>query len=548
MGFHPAWVLPSLPLRSSSFSPLLPSVSPRSSGTHLLRACEPPPPAATTLDIVETPASSPVYTPPTYSPSSPPPPRPSSSKIPGPPPLPFVGNALDIIGKQLSELMLSYARTYGRFLKFTIVSDVLFLVSDPVAIQRVTSGNPRNYLDRWTPPGFELLLYNGKLRGLVFSQGRHWMQHRQIVGSVFRSKEFLTHFVQTAVDKTRVMIDLMWPRTEGQAVNVHQSMRMLTLDIIGVAAFGTEFGAMENGSHEIETCLSNVLHGVFDVIKTPLPLWRVMKTPGLARIDNALKRLQRVEMDLIRKRRQQLKEEQGNYRGAQKEVKKPSKSDLLGLLLSARDDARGVYFEDDDLMWDVHDVIFAGHETTASALAAAVFLIAGSPRVLSKIREEVDRVLPEGRSPTFEDVAQLKYLDMVLNEALRLYPPTALIGRHAKGADVICGYEIPAGANILLSPYVMGRLDVLWDNPEEFRPERFEPEQVAERHPMCHMPFGAGPRVCLGARMATMEAKVVLAMIFQRYNLERTQDYLEVLYDSTVSFKSGMDMVIRRRI
>lgn len=374
------------------------------------------------------------------------------------------------------------------------------------------------------------------------------MRHRQIVGSVFRSKDFLRHFVQTVVDKTRVLMDVVWAGREGETVNVYQSMRMLTLDIIGVGAFGAEFGAMRNGSHEIEICLSNVLHGVMDVIKTPLPLWRVMNTPGRARIDNALKRLQEVEMSLIRERRRELEKEgdealESSKRGG----KKRSKNDLLGLLLSARDQALGVYFEDDDLMWDVHDVIFAGHETTASALAAAAFLIAGSPRVLNKIREELNVVLPGGRLPTFEDVAQLKYLDMVLNEALRLYPPTALIGRYAKEADVICGYEVPQGANILMSPYVMGRLDTLWENPEVFRPERFEPEQIASRHPMSHMPFGAGPRVCLGAQMATMEAKIVLAMIFQRFNFEKTQDHLEVLYDSTVSFKSGMDMMICRR-
>lgn len=523
---------------------------------NTLRACDLPP--TTAVDPVET---LPDYTPtappsrrqpaqaqpqllptkirPPYTPVVPS--HPPKNNIPGPRPLPVVGNALDVVGCSLSDLMLRYARVFGPLVHFSIVKDELYLVTDPEAIQRVTTTNSRNYLDRWTPPGFELLLYDGKLRGLVFSQGRYWMQHRQVVGSVFRSPDFLNHYVDKVIEKTCFMMDTLWPSKLGTAVNVHQEMRMLTLDIIGAAVFGAEFGAMtsEDGSHEIETCLSNILHGVLDVIKSPVPLWRFMRTPGRAAIQDDLERLQQIELGLIHKRREQLQQEGGH-------PKDKSKKDLLGLLLRARDSDRSVNFKDEDLMWDVHDVIFAGHETTASALGAALFLIAGSPRVQKKIQEELREVLPEQRRPTVDDIPKLKYLDMVLNESLRLYPPTALIGRWAKSADVIAGYEIPAGANVLMSPYVMGRLEHLWDNPEEFRPERFTDEEAASRHPMAHTPFGAGPRICLGARMATMEAKVILAMIFQTYTFDRTEDVLEVDYDSTVSFKSGMDMIMRR--
>lgn len=468
--------------------------------------------------------------------------EPPKTDVPGPEPLPVVGNALDIVGSSLSDLMLRYALQNGPFVKFSICSDVLYLASDPVDIQRITTSNSKNYLDRWTPPGFEILLYDGKLRGLVFSQGRYWMQHRQVVGSVFRSPDFLSHYVDTTIEKTRFMIDRLWPQKLAPTItNVHQEMRMLTLDIIGAAAFGTEFGAMTSpgGAHEIETALSNILHGVMDVIKAPVPLWRFMRTPGRAAINEDLQRLHRIELELIHDRRRRL-----HAAGNQKH--EMGKKDLLGLLLRAHDSDRSANFKDDDLMWDVHDVIFAGHETTASALAATLFLVAGSPRVLRKIREELAEVLPDNRDPLFEDITKLKYLDMVLKEALRLYPPTALIGRCAKAEDVLGGYRVPAGANVLISPYVMGRLERLWDNPNEFRPERFSPEESAGRHPMTHTPFGAGPRVCLGARMATMEAKVVLAMIFQRYSFELTVNELVADYDSTVSFRSGMDMVIRQ--
>ena len=462
------------------------------------------------------------------------------SQIPGPDPLPVVGNALDVLDCPLSELMLRYARRYGPLVKFSIVADVLHLTSDPETIQHITVANARNYLDRWTPPGFGALLYNGQLRGLVFSQGRYWMDHRKVVGSVFRSPQFLNHYVDTVTSKTQFLLHNIWKEEDlSKPLNIYNSMRMLTLDIIGTGAFGAEFNAMKNGQHEIEECLSSILGGILNIIKSPVPLWRVYKTPGRARLERNLKRLQNIEMQLINDRRRQLR--------AEKNKSNPDKTDLLGLLLKAKDSARNVNFTDEDLMWDVHDVIFAGHETTASALSACIFLVAGSDRVLGKIREEIDSVFPPGTKISLEKLQELRYLDMVIKEALRLYPPTALVGRIAKEDDVISGYKVPAGSNVLISPYVMGRLERLWENPDEFIPERFAPAEVEKRHPMTHTPFGSGPRVCLGSRMATMEAKAVLAMLFAEYSFERTTDDLVVDYDSTVSFKSGMDMKLRKR-
>lgn len=429
------------------------------------------------------------------------------------------------------------------------MSDVMHLVSDPIALQYINVTNSRNYLDRWTPPGFGPLLYDGRLRGLVFSQGRYWMKHRHLVSSVFRSRSFLSNFVSVATGHSKFLINDVWSLANAgpsdvQSINIYQAMRMLTLDVIGTAAFNTSFNAMRTGSHPIETSLSRILHGVLDVIKAPLPIWRFMRTPARKTVDENLRKLQQIELELINNRRQALvnnKIEGGGPVGTE--------NDLLGKLLRARDSEKEIHFQDDDLMWDVHDVIFAGHETTASALSAAVWLVSGSPRVRKKLVAELDAVLPDNRDPVIEDLEQLGYLDMVFNEALRLYPPTALIGRIAKNDDIINGYKIPAGSNVLMSPYAMGRLSRLWgDDVNEFRPERFDPVQSSLRHPMTHTPFGAGPRVCLGARMATMQAKVVLATLFRNVEFERVDNELVVDYDATVSFKSGMDMRIRKRI
>lgn len=474
--------------------------------------------------------------------------------IPGPRPLPVVGNALDIIGMPLSELMLRYAREHGVFLKFSIVSDVLYLVSDPVLLQHVVVTNSRNYLDRWTPPGFGPLLYDGRLKGLVFSQSTYWMKHRQLVSSVFRSRAFLSHFVSVAAAHSHTLVDEVWrisslpsfSNSSSAVVNVHQAMRMLTLDVIGTAAFGTSFNAMQAGSHPIEQSLDKVLHGVLDVIKSPIPLWRVMRTPKRAIVDDNLATLQAIERQLIHQRREALNRTPRNddSNGSQNFGEK----DFLAILLKARDSNIGEFFQDDDLMWDVHDVIFAGHETTSSALAAALWLIMGSPRVLGKILAELEEVLGDRHTPGMEDLSRLQYLEMVCNEALRMYPPTALVGRIAKEKDRIGGYEIPAGSNVLTSPYVMGRLSRLWgEDVDEFRPERFDETESASRHSLAFFPFGAGPRGCLGMRMAMLQMKTVLAVLLSKVSFKRTSDELGVNYDSTVSFSTGMDMRISCR-
>eukprot|EP00172_Hildenbrandia_rubra_P002869 Plantae.Rhodophyta-Hildenbrandia_rubra.ctg4066.p1 GENE.Plantae.Rhodophyta-Hildenbrandia_rubra.ctg4066~~Plantae.Rhodophyta-Hildenbrandia_rubra.ctg4066.p1 ORF type:complete len:596 (+),score=91.97 Plantae.Rhodophyta-Hildenbrandia_rubra.ctg4066:1146-2933(+) len=453
---------------------------------------------------------------------------------PGPTPLPVIGNALDMVGTALNEVMLRYARNYGSLVRFRILNQVLFLVTDPEAIAWVNRGNARNYLDRWTPPGFQDLLYKGNLRGLVFSKGRYWMTHRKIAGQGLRGSGFLENLVDKAVDRTKFMMDLQWMQKVNSVVNIHQEMRMLTLDVIGLGAFSKDFGAMRSGgAHEIEQRLSRVLHSILDIAKSPLPLWKYMKTPGRRAVEDDVARLGEIELQMIEERRAAIKA--GNA---------PQEPDLLNLLLRAADSKQSEFFSDEDLRWDVHDVIFAGHETTASALGAALFLIAGDARVQRLIREELNLVLPGERRPYYKDLEKLTYLGMVLNEALRLYPPTALIGRISTRDDAINGYRIPAGSSVLMSPYVMGRLETFWDSPAEFRPERFTIENSANRHSMIHTPFGAGPRVCLGAHMATTEAKVILAMVLQRFSLERISDRLEVEYDSTVTFKSGMDMRI----
>ena len=159
----------------------------------------------------------------------------------------------------------------------------------------------------------------------------------------------------------------------------------------------------------------------------------------------------------------------------------------------------------------------AGHETTANAMAWTCFELQRHPEVMTKLRTEVDEVL-SGRTPTADDLPHLVYTRMVIEEVLRLYPPVFITNRQSLGEDWVCGYHIPAGALVTLSPYAVQRDPRFWDNPLEFEPDRFNPERSAGRPRFAYLPFGGGPRQCIGKDFALYEAVVVLAMTAQRLN------------------------------
>jgi cytochrome P450 len=220
--------------------------------------------------------------------------------------------------------------------------------------------------------------------------------------------------------------------------------------------------------------------------------------------------------------------------------------DLLGMLLEARDEqGRGMC--DEQLRDEVMTVFLAGHETTANALAWTLYLIARHPLVEERLRDEVDRVLG-GRTPALPDLAGLPYVKMVLEEGLRLYPPAWAFGRQAIAEDEIGGYRIEKGAGVLVSPWLTHRHPAFWDEPERFDPERFSPERSAGRPRFAYLPFGGGPRQCIGNEFALLEGQLVLAMIVQSFNLQLAQGYRAELEPVvTLRPKGGLPMTVAAR-
>jgi cytochrome P450 len=169
---------------------------------------------------------------------------------------------------------------------------------------------------------------------------------------------------------------------------------------------------------------------------------------------------------------------------------------------------------------EVLTLLLAGHETTASTLSWTWYLIDRHPEVAERMRAEAIAVLGD-RTPRFEDLHALTYTGMVIQEAMRMYPPVWALTRRALRADEVGGYRVPAGADVMISPYTLHRNPAFWPDPQRFDPQRFEPTgAVAAAHRYAYIPFGAGPRVCVGSHLGTLEATLVAAMVARRFRLE----------------------------
>ena len=242
--------------------------------------------------------------------------------------------------------------------------------------------------------------------------------------------------------------------------------------------------------------------------------------------------IDRIVLEIIRSRREQPTEE----------------VDLLSMLMSAKDEETGAGMSDRELLNEVITLINAGHETSATTLAWTWHLLGTHPEVMAQMQAEIDSVL-QGDSPTFEKLPQLQYTRRIFDESLRLRPPGMnLAPRVAKVDDEIQGYRIPKGSILNIATYYTLRHPDFWQHPETFDPDRFLPEQVAQRPKSAYMPWGGGPHICIGKNFAVMESIMILSAIAQRFQVELVPDQsVEIDPRFTLRPKYGIQVRLSKR-
>jgi len=471
---------------------------------------------------------------------------------PGPPGGAFGTAALKIVAglalDGVPKTTLTLAQDYGEAVAFANpvgLGDAAgwTFLSGPDDVQWVAATNSVNYRERFLPDSYAFAT-DGK--GILATGGEYNKRHRKLCQPSFQQVAQLSTFADF-VAETAEELKSQWDSAcaspaakEGVEVDIALQMQRLTLDIIGKVAFSYNFGQvaacgreMKGEQAETESRLVSAVNrfgeALAEVFVTPMPILKVLeavKYPSVVKLRTSLSTIHSEMRTIIEGRMDQ-------YASGTNDTE-----DLLDSLMQARDDD-GNGLTTEEIFEDVHDIMGAGHETTASTLAAALYSVAKHKHVGKRIREELDAVL-QGRTPTFDDLANLTYTEQTVKEVLRLYPSIPIFPRVAKEEDCLpSGYYIPKGEVVFMSSYAMGRIDRLWDEPERFDPDRFVKEAEEERHRYAFVPFGAGPRMCLGSKFAQLSLTLALATLLQSYRFEVVNpdtDLLDIEYDITMNF------------
>jgi cytochrome P450 len=443
--------------------------------------------------------------------------------IPGPRGYPPLG-IFPLLRRDPLGYLTAAAYNYGAMVSLPLGVRRAYLLAHPAHVQHVLQDQPDRYrkgvsVGRITPLFGE---------GLTTSEGVLWQRQRRLMQPLFQWRR-LHPWTDVIAEATAAMVARWEPlAARGQPVELAAALRDLTQGLMGQMLFGRDPRPEAQVAGQALTSAVGLLDRH---VWAMLPARRWLPTPQNRQLHRALHTLHAYVDGQIAEHRQ----------GG------PAGNDLLAKLLAARDDTTGERIPAVQLRDEAVTLWVAGQTTVAAALVWTWYLLAQHPEVASALQRELAIVL-DGRRPTAQDLPHLRYTRLILEESLRLYPPTWVTARTPVGLDEIGGHTIPAHALLLLSPYVLQRHPAFWEHPAQFDPQRFTPERAADRPRFAYFPFGGGPRRCIGQNLAMLEMLVILSMMAQAYELRLVPGHpVEPAALITLRPRHGLLMTLRHR-
>jgi len=423
--------------------------------------------------------------------------------------------------KGFLKFLLSMREQYGDVVHFKMGARHIVLVSDPHYIRDILVKDNKNFIKS---RGLQMLSRRLLGKGLLTSEGELHRRQRRLIQPVFH-KQRIDAYSETMVDCTARRST---GYVDGAPLDMGEEMMKTALAIAAKTLFGAD---VDEEADEISDAMTEAMN-IFDLLADPfVAITEKLPLPRNKRIKQARDRIDATVYRMIEERRASAED----------------RGDLLSLLLKAQDEDDGTVMTDQQLRDEAITLFLAGHETTANAMTWTWYLLSQNPDAVEKLHEEVDRVL-EGRLPALQDVPNLHYTRMVFAESMRLFPPAHSFGREALEQYKIGDYDVPKGATIIISPYLMHRHPRYWDNPEVFEPERWLPEKAEARPKTVYIPFGGGPRTCIGEPFAWLEGVLVVATLARHWQFSLAQGHpVDVQPLVTLRPKHGMKMVAHRR-
>jgi cytochrome P450 len=401
------------------------------------------------------------------------------------------------------------------------------LVSDPTAIRRVLMDNTQNYQKDWLT---RRVLSAGLSNGLLTAEGQQWKMQRRALAPLFARRTVMS-FSAGMIDAATAVVERLKKR-DGEISDIAVEVTRVTLEVLERTMFSDGLG---RDTEDIRIAMKHYFEAIgrldlFDVLGLPaavprLSRWKVR--PMLRLFDSAIDAI-------VATRRRRLAQEPDAV-----------PRDILTLLLEARDPETGEALSEIEVRANILTFIVAGHETTANTIAWTLYLLSQSPEWRSRVQAEADRELDGDVDGLAERLIETR---AVIDETIRLYPPLAAISRAARGPDELAGQPIRRGTMVVIAPYVLHRHRTLWSDPDCFDPSRFLDGARDRIDRFAYLPFGVGPRICIGASLALQEAAIVVATVTRNFTLEVAPGHaVWPMHRVTIRPDGGLPMIARRR-
>ena len=423
----------------------------------------------------------------------------------------FLADPLGFVTRRIAE--------YGDVVHWMVGGAHEYLIANPEMIREILVRQASIFIKgaNYTSEKGGLARFMGQ--GLVTSNGDVWRRQRRLVAPAFHTQR-ISAYADTMVNYA---VERMGTWHDGARLDVDEEMMLLTLMIVGRTLFDADASTTVNQVKKAVAVVQKASNTA-----TLLPHW--VPTPLRIRSHYANETLNKIVYQFIHQRRMS-----GEDAG-----------DLLSMLLLSEDED-GSRMTDKQVRDEAVTLFLAGHETTANALNWTWWLLAQYPQVEARLHEELDGVL-SGRPPALEDLRRLPYTEMVIKESMRLMPPVWSIGRVASQDTEVLGYAFPKKTRVNILIYCVHRHPDIWERPDEFIPERWGEESIKDMPRYAYMPFGGGPRICIGSSFATMEANLLLATIAQGYRM-RLIEGVEVVPQPFITMfpRDGLPMRLEAR-
>ena len=439
--------------------------------------------------------------------------------LPGPKGNFFLGNLIDF-GKNPLAFMTECHQKYGEITPLRFAGTKTILLTKPEHVQQVLK-------DRETFAKAKMLKSIHALlgQGLLTSEGETWFRQRRLAQPIFHHKR-INSYGEVMVEYTQKML-ADWQ--DGEIIDIHAAMMRLTFNLVMKTLFNRD--ASDKDARDVSRAMEVTAEWMLAQRKLLIPIAEQFPTPSNIRYKNAINKLNKYIYRIINERR----------------ASGENPGDLLSMMMQARDEDDGSQMSDKQLRDEISTLIFAGHETSANTLAWTWMLLSQNPETQIKLQQELKQVLGD-RAAQLSDMPALPYTNMVIKEAMRLYPVVWMIAADTSRECQIGNYQLPDECMVIVSQWVMHRSEEYFEDARSFKPERWAGDLEKRLPDGVYMPFGGGPRTCIGKNFAMMESVLLLATIAQKFDINLVPNQ-SIVPDPTITLqpKNGIKVSLKKR-